>query len=78
MSGGMVCERCGSAEGVRRRVMYSRSRMFELKSPFYYERVCKKCRGKGVTLTLVVFILVVGAILWATWWALNLANQMSP
>lgn len=58
--------------------MYDRSRMYELKSPFYYENACGKCRGKGQTLTLVVFVVIVIGILWMTWWALNLANQTTP
>ncbi len=78
MNDGAVCERCGSGEDVRRRVMYDRSRMYGLKSPLYYENACVKCRGGGQTLVLVFFVVVVGAILYATWWALNLANQTTP
>ena len=77
MSDTETCELCGSKENVGRRVMYDRARMFELKSPFYFEQACAKCRGKGVTLTLVVFVVIVGGILWLTWWALSLANSMN-
>lgn len=56
-----VCDHCGSDDDVRRRIMYERARMYELKFPLYYEHCCARCRGKGNTLALIaVGVVLVG------------------
>lgn len=53
------CDHCNSTDRVKRRIVYDRSRMFEFKSPIYYEHVCARCRGKGTLLALIAVAAVV-------------------
>lgn len=52
------CDHCGSIDHVKRRIVYDRSRIFELKNPVYYEHACARCRGKGSTLALIAVAVV--------------------
>ncbi|RNC81680.1 MAG: hypothetical protein ED559_07805 [Phycisphaera sp.] len=56
------CDHCDSTDRVKRRVVCDRCRVYELKSPFYFEHVCARCRSRGNLLGFIALAVVLLAL----------------